>query len=75
MILNDEHIDTNKVNGVGESTLNKIKNKVIENFQLFDLVEEYSDYGMTIQMMHKLYEHYNKSAAKVKEKMEEDTYY
>lgn len=72
-IINNKIIDTNKLFGIGEKTMDKIKLKVIENFQLKDLVAEYSDYGMTLSMIKKIYRFYN-SVELVKKKMKENPY-
>ena len=74
MIMNNEEIDVSKLNNIGEKTIDKIKKSVVSNFQLFDLVEEYQDYGMTLTMMQRLFDAYP-SIDKIKEKMDEDPYH
>lgn len=74
MILDGEKIDTSKLKNIGDKTIAGIKEKVIENFQLYDLIDEYSDYEMTLTMIKRLYDKY-KSVDKVKEMMKEDPYY
>ncbi len=74
MIINNDEIDISRLHNIGVKTLNKIKNRVVENFQLIELVEEYSDYGMTLKMMKRLFDKYP-SVDKIKQKMEEDPYY
>lgn len=74
MIIKNEPIDISKLNNIGKKTIEDIKSGVVENFQLYDLIEEYEDYGMTIAMMKRLFDVY-KSVEKIKEKMEEDPYY
>ena len=74
MMMNNEYIDVSKLKNIGNKTINKIRESVIGNFQLFDLVEEYQDYGMTLAMMQRLYKTYP-SVDKIKEKMEEDPYH
>ena len=71
MIIKNEPIDISKLNNIGKKTIEDIKSGVVENFQLYDLIEEYEDYGMTIAMMKRLFDVY-KSVEKIKEKMEED---
>lgn len=73
MIIKDKPIDTSILKGIKDKTMSKIKNKVIENFKLIELVEEYSDYGMTFTMMKNLYDNYS-SIKIIKQKMEEDPY-
>ena len=44
MILDGEEIDTSELKNIGNKTISDIKKKVIENFQLFDLIDEYREY-------------------------------
>ena len=74
MMLDGEEIDTSKLKNIGNKTISDIKKKVIENFQLFDLIDEYKDYEMTLTMIQRLYDTYP-SVDKIKEKMEEDPYH
>lgn len=73
MIINDEPIDVNKLYGIGEKKLDKIKNKVKEDFVLVELVGKYSDLGMTMNGLKKLHDTY-KSIEMIDEKMEKDPY-
>lgn len=73
MIIKEKPIDVSKLKGIKNKKMNKIKAKVIENFSLIELVEEYSDYGMTFTMMKNLYNAYH-SINKIKERMENDPY-
>lgn len=74
MLMNNQKIDSSKLQNIGDKTIEQIRRAVVANFQLFDLVEEYKEYGMTLAMMQKLYDAYP-SVDKIKEKMEEDPYY
>lgn len=74
MMLDGKDIDVSKLKNIGKKTIEDVRAKVVENFQLFDLVEEYKDYDMTLSMIRKVYDEY-KSVDKVKEMMEGDPYY
>lgn len=53
----DQKVDLSKLNGIKEYTFERIKDKIVENFALFDLVSEFGGV-LTISMMKKLYERY-----------------
>lgn len=68
--LND--IDLSKTKGIKDKTFNIIKKKIIENFCLVDIVEEFQ--GMlSISVLKKLYEKYP-SLEKIKEELKEQPY-
>lgn len=67
-----DDIDLNKLHGIKEYTFNVIKNKIIENFKLADLVEEFKGL-FKLSVIKKLYEKYT-SVDKVKEKIREEPY-
>ena len=50
-------IDVNKLKGIGEKSLEKIKNKIIENFYLIDLVTEFGN-AISLSMLRKIYDRY-----------------
>lgn len=52
-----DEVDLNKLHGIKEYTFNKIKDKIIENYALFDLISEFKGV-LTISMLKKLYEKY-----------------
>lgn len=59
IIKNDlSDINLNKLNGIKEFTFDNIKNKVIENFVLIDLVNLFKGY-VTISTIKKLYDKYS----------------
>lgn len=60
-----DDIDLNKTKGIKEYTFNVIKQKVIENFKLADLVEEFRGL-FSLSIIKKLYEKYP-SVEKIKE--------
>lgn len=57
-INNDEDIDISLIKGVGKKTLEKIKRKIVDNFVLIDFAEKYAPYGITFNMISKLYQKY-----------------
>lgn len=73
MIMNDKPINTENIKGVGEKTLDRLKLKVQENFQLLPLIKEFKDYEMTLKMLKKLKERY-KSVENIRGKLESDPY-
>ena len=50
-------IDVKKLKGIGEKSLEKIKNKIIENFYLMDLVTEFGSI-LSLSMLKKIYDKY-----------------
>lgn len=67
-----DDIDLNKTPGIKEYTFDVIKNKIVENFCLAEIVTEFQ--GMlTLSMVKKLHEKYS-SVQMIKQKMREDPY-
>ena len=66
MVLNNQSdkIDLSKLNGIGEKTFEKIKQKIIDNYKLFDIVAEYGGI-LTLSMTKKLYDAFS-SIEKIK---------
>ena len=58
MVINNETIDVKKIKGVGEKTMKKIKRKIVDNFVLVDFAEKYAPFGLTFNMISKLYKRY-----------------
>lgn len=50
----DQKVDLSKLHGIGQYTFNKIKEKIIENFALFDLINWFGGV-LTMNMIKKLY--------------------
>lgn len=65
-------IDVNKLKGVGEKSLEKIKNKIIENFYLIDLVTEFGNV-ISLSMLRKIYDRYP-SVSKLKDMIKTHPY-
>ena len=51
-------IDVNKLKGIGQKTLEKIKDRIIENFYLIDLVAEFGGI-LTLSILKKIYDKYS----------------
>jgi exodeoxyribonuclease V alpha subunit len=75
MIIDDntETIDVNKLYGIGDVTLEKIVDKVNDNFVLIDLVSKFSHYGLTHREIKRLHAKY-KNTEKLIFKMENEPY-
>ena len=67
-----ENIDLNKTKGIKEYTFDVIKRKVIENFKLADLVEEFRGL-FSLSIIKKLYDQYP-SVEKIREVIREEPY-
>ena len=67
-----DDVDLNKLKGIKEYTFNVIKNKIIENFCLADLVIEFQGY-LNLSIIKKIYNKYS-SIEILKEKLREDPY-
>ena len=67
-----DDIDLNKLKGIKEYTFNVIKNKIVENFCLVELVTEFQGL-ISLSMLKKLYEKYT-SVQVVKNKLKTDPY-
>ena len=73
-IINDklDDVDLNKTKGIKDYTFNVIKQKVIENFKLADLVEEFRGL-FSLSIIKKLYDKYP-SVEKIKEVIRTEPY-
>lgn len=67
-----DDVDLNKLKGIKEYTFNIIKDKIVENFCLAELVVEFQGL-FTLPMLKKLYEKYS-SIQMIKKKLREDPY-
>lgn len=74
MIMNGESdkVDLSKLNGIKEYTFEKIKEKIIENFCLYEIINEYGGI-LTMNMMKKLYEKYP-SVEKIRSELKNKPY-
>lgn len=71
-VIKNKEIDVEKLYGIGDFTLNKIKKTIIENFSLIDLVDKFSGL-LSFNVIKKLYDRYS-SIELVEEKLKEDPY-
>ena len=72
MVLNDEPIDLSVVKGIGEKSFKRIRDKIIADFKLIGLINEFK--GMlSITVLRKLYEKYPSIEA-VRKKVLDDPY-
>lgn len=69
---NTDDIDLNKLKGIKEAIFLKIKDKIIQNYALYDLVVEFGGI-LTISMLKKIYDEYP-SIEMLKRKLREDPY-
>lgn len=72
MIINGEEVDLNKTKGIKDFTFKKIKSKIIDNYVLLDLCEEYNGI-LSFAIMKKLYEEYT-SVELIKKAINENPY-
>ena len=67
-----DDIDLTKLKGIGEKTFEVIKNKIITNFALMDLVIEFKNV-LSMSIIKKIYDEYS-SIDKLKEKLKSEPY-
>lgn len=67
-----DEIDLSKLKGIKEYTFERIKQKIIDNFYLADLIAEFQGY-FTLSIVRKLYKTYT-STDKIKERLKNDPY-
>lgn len=68
----DEVVNLNKLHGIGPYIFGLIKDKIIENYALFDLITEFKGV-LTIAMLKKLYDKYP-SIQTIRKEMKKDPY-
>lgn len=67
-----DEIDLNKLKGIKEYTFERIKEKIIDNFYLTELITEFQGY-FSLSIVRRLYKAYN-STDKLKENLRKDPY-
>ena len=67
-----DEIDLNKLKGIKEYTFERIKEKIIDNFYLTELISEFQGY-FSLSIVRRLYKTYN-SIDKLKENLRKDPY-
>lgn len=72
-ISSGEDVDYKSINGIGKRTYRKIKDKILENFVLADLLAMLSPHGITLAMIKKI-STFNKDAGILKQKIDENPY-
>lgn len=65
-------IDVSKLKGIGSKSLEKIKDRIVENFYLMDLVTEFGGI-LSLSMLRKIYERYS-SVELLKKKLRTEPY-
>ena len=68
-----DDIDLNLTKGIKEKTFDNIKEKIIENFALVEVVEKYGGYGLSMTVLKKLYKEYS-SIERLEEALRDDPY-
>ena len=53
----DDIVDVNKLHGIGEKTFERIKEKIVENFKLVDIVAEFKG-AISLNMIKRIYDKY-----------------
>ncbi len=69
----DRVVDLTNLRGIKAFTFEKIKSKIVENYLLFDLINEYGDV-LSITVLKEIYDKYP-SIEKIKELIREDPYH
>ena len=74
MVKNNDlsNVDLSKLKGIGEKTFEKIKDKIIKNYCLMELVIEFKNV-LSMNMIKKIYDRYT-SINKLKEKLKNEPY-
>lgn len=67
-----DEIDLNKLKGIKEYTFERIKEKIVDNFYLTELITEFQGY-FSLSIVRRLYKAYN-STDKLKENLRKDPY-
>lgn len=73
MVVNEEPVDVSIIKGVGEKSFKNIKDKILENYVLSDVITMLKPYGVTINMIKKLMQN-EKSAVLLKQKLRVNPY-
>lgn len=58
MVLKGETIDVSKLTGIGEKSLEQIKEKIIDNIGVLDLHKEYGEFGLSFSILRKILREY-----------------
>lgn len=73
MILNEEEVNVSKLKGIRDKTFKKIKEKVVENYILSDIIVMLKPYGVSNSIIKKIFEN-EKNAILLKQKLKNNPY-
>lgn len=73
-LIKTDKLDYNSIKGIGEKTYLKIKEKVIDNFEIQEALAELSQYGVTYKIIKKLIAHFGNSPSIVVQKVKNNPY-
>lgn len=73
MILNEEEVNVSKLKGIGDKTFEKIKEKVVENYILSDIIVMLKPYGVSNSIIKKIFAK-EKNAVILKQKLKKNPY-
>ena len=73
MILNGDEVDVSKLKGIGNKTFERIKEKVVENYILADIIVMLKPYGISNSIIKKIFSK-EKNAILLKQKLKSNPY-
>ncbi|MEG2289591.1 MAG: AAA family ATPase [Clostridium sp.] len=73
MILDNKDVSLDKVKGIGNKSFEKIKNKILDNYVLSDIITMLKPYGITINAIKSLIKE-EKNTVLLKQKLKENPY-
>lgn len=73
IINNTDHVDVNKLHGIGEKTYANIRNKIIDNYVISDIIRMLQPYGVTFSAIKSLLK-WEPNSAILKQKIKENPY-
>lgn len=73
MILNEEEVNIANLKGIGDKTFEKIKEKVVENYILSDIIVMLKPYGVSNSVIKKIFAK-EKNAVLLKQKLKKNPY-
>lgn len=73
MILNEEEVNVANLKGIGDKTFEKIKEKVVENYILSDIIVMLKPYGVSNSVIKKIFAK-EKNAVLLKQKLKKNPY-
>lgn len=73
-LIENNEFDYNSIKGIAKKTYNKIRQKVLDNFEIQEALVELSQYGVTYKTIKKLIEHFGGNPSIVVQKVKENIY-